>query len=170
MLRIRPAVREDAPVLGRIMAVSFWSAFDTIVSRETLETCAREDQCAGLMESLINAGQMGILLAERDGVPLGLLVWSDGEGETSAEIQAIHSLPESWGTGLGAALIKQALTDMAQAGKSHIYLWAFEENHRARRFYEKQGFVHDGGLRVSEFDGAREVRYSKEVTKYGPHT
>lgn len=32
---------------------------------------------------------------------------------------------------------------------------------RARRFYEKKGFRHDGTERVSEFDGAVELRYVK---------
>ena len=31
----------------------------------------------------------------------------------------------------------------------------------ARRFYEKHGFRWDGSERVSEFDGALEVRYVK---------
>lgn len=43
-----------------------------------------------------------------------------------------------------------------------LYLWAFKENHRARRFYEKNGFVWDGSERVSEFDGAMEIRYTFE--------
>lgn len=41
-------------------------------------------------------------------------------------------------------------------------IWAFKENHRARRFYEKNGFVWDGSERVSEFDGAMEIRYTFE--------
>ena len=42
-----------------------------------------------------------------------------------------------------------------------MFLWAFKENKRARRFYEKHGFRWDGSERISEFDGAVEVRYVK---------
>jgi GNAT superfamily N-acetyltransferase len=86
---------------------------------------------------------------------MGLLVFSrHPEGRT--EIEAIHSLPESWGRGLGAAMLEFALDGNDAAG-----LWAFAENKRARRFYEKHGFRFTGETRVSEFDGAMEVRYER---------
>jgi RimJ/RimL family protein N-acetyltransferase len=84
----------------------------------------------------------------------GFLCWQ--ETEDGAEIVAIHSLPESWGTGLGHAMLTKALK---QIGDRQVSLWAFQENTRARRFYEKHGFRWDGSRRVSEFDGAVEVRY-----------
>ena len=44
-------------------------------------------------------------------------------------------------------------------GNQSVFLWAFKENKRARRFDEKHGYRWDGSERVSEFDGALEVRY-----------
>ena len=76
--------------------------------------------------------------------------------DEGAEIVAIHSLPQSWGTGLGHAMMAEALK---QIGDGIVFLWAFRENKRARRFYEKHGFRWDGSERISEFDGAMEVRY-----------
>jgi RimJ/RimL family protein N-acetyltransferase len=76
--------------------------------------------------------------------------------QDSVEIVAIHSLPESWGTGLGYAMLEEALN---QIGNQPVFLWAFKENKRARRLYEKHGFRWDGTERVSEFDSALEVRY-----------
>ena len=49
-----------------------------------------------------------------------------------------------------------------QIGDRPVHLWVFKENTRARRFYEKHGFHSDGSERVSEFDGALEVRYVRE--------
>lgn len=89
----------------------------------------------------------------------GMLVWEDaGDG---AQIVAIHSLPESWGTGLGKAMLVEALR---QIGDRPVFLWAFKDNKRARGFYEKNGFHWDGTERVSQFDNALEVRYVKEIT------
>ena len=85
-----------------------------------------------------------------------MLAWQ--KAQDSVEIVAIHSLPESWGTGLGYAMLEEALN---QIGNQPVFLWAFKENKRARRFYEKHGFRWDGTERVSEFDGALEVRYVK---------
>ena len=88
----------------------------------------------------------------------GFLCWQGTED--GAEIVAIHTLPESWGTGLGHAMLTEALT---QIGNQRVYLWAFKENTRARRFYEKHGFRWDGTERISEFDTALEVRYVKNL-------
>ena len=54
-------------------------------------------------------------------------------------------------------------TAFEQIGNVKVTLWVFEDNHRARRFYEKHGFHWDGSLRVSEFDGAMEVCYVRNV-------
>ena len=59
-------------------------------------------------------------------------------------------------------MVEAALRDVREERKKRVYLWAFKENHRARRFYEKNGFVWDGSERVSEFDGAMEIRYTFE--------
>lgn len=149
---VRYAVPEDCGALGEIMAVSFRSAFGGFISRETLDRCAVAENCAGLLASLPK--EMTTVAGCVDGKLMGLLVCSE-HPDGRAEIEAIHSLPESWGTGLGAAMLDFALKGRA-AG-----LWAFEKNARARRFYEKHGFAFTGERRISEFDGAVEVRYER---------
>ena len=149
---VRNAVPEDCGALGEIMAVSFRSAFGGFISQETLDRCAVAENCAGLLASLPK--EMTTLTGWVDGKLMGLLVCSE-QPDGRAEIEAIHSLPESWGTGLGAAML-----DFALRGRS-AGLWAFEENRRARRFYEKHGFAFTGERRISEFDGAVEVRYER---------
>ena len=145
---------ELCPELGRIMAESFRSAFAEFISKETLDRCAVAENCAALLANLPR--EMTTVTGWLDGKLMGLLVFSQHpEGRT--EIEAIHSLPESWGTGLGAAML-----DFALRGRS-AGLWAFEENRRARRFYEKHGFAFTGETRISEFDGAVEVRYERKL-------
>lgn len=150
MISIREARAEDMEALGRIMAVSFRSAFSEFISRETLDACAVEENCAQLLQGLFAEGKMHFLAGELDGKLCGELVWAGNE------ILAIHSLPESWGSGLGAAMLGEALKQM----EGSAYLWAFKENKRARRFYEKHGFAFTGEERTSEFDGAVEVNYA----------
>ena len=149
---VRNAEFEDMKQLGHIMAVSFRTAFSDFVSKQTLDACAQEDNCVALLEGIFRDGNMHFLVGENS----GMLCWQ--ETESGVEIVAIHSLPESWGTGLGHAMLEEAL---AQIGECAVFLWAFKENKRARRFYEKHGFHWDGSERVSEFDGALEVRYVK---------
>ena len=149
---VRNAELEDMKQLGHIMAVSFRTAFADFVSQQTMDACAQEDNCAAMLEGIYREGKMHFLIGENS----GMLVWQ--KVQDSVEIVAIHSLPESWGTGLGHAMLEEALN---QIGDQSAFLWAFKENKRARRFYEKHGFRRDGSERVSEFGGALEVRYVK---------
>ena len=159
-IRVRYTSLELCPELGRIMAQSFRAAFGGFISRETLDRCAVAENCAGLLATLPR--EMTTLTGWVDGKPMGLLVYSEHrDGWT--EIEAIHSLPESWGTGLGTAMLEFALEETnARKGAG---LWAFAENARARRFYEKHGFAPNGESRVSKFDGAIEVRYERSLAE-----
>lgn len=153
-MTVKNAAFEDMKQLGHVMAVSFRSAFSGFISQKTLDACAREEGCIALLEGIFREGSIHFLTGENK----GFLAWQrTSEG---GEIVAIHSLPESWGTGLGHALITEGLN---QIGETRVFLWAFEENTRARRFYEKHGFRWDGTRRVSDFDGALEVRYVRDL-------
>ena len=145
----------DMPLAASIMVTSFRTAFAAFISRETMDACTNPDNCLCLLESVYQEGKMHFLM----GGDQGFLCWQDTDD--GAEIVAIHSLPESWGTGLGHAMLTEALN---QIGDRPVFLWAFQENTRARRFYEKHGFRWDGSQRVSEFDGALEVRYVRRCT------
>ena len=149
-MTVKTAVYEDMARAGCIMARSFRTAFADLVSRETLDACAREENCIELLEGIFREGRVQFLM----GGDSGMLAWM--QTEEGAEIVALHTLPESRGTGLGAALLEEALN---RIGTQTVFLWAFRENTRARRFYEKHGFRADGAERVSGFDEAVEVRY-----------
>ena len=132
------------------MSVSFRTAFADFVSQQTMDACAQEDNCIALLEGIFTEGKVHFLMGEDS----GMLAWQ--QTKDGAEIIAIHTLPESRGTGLGHAMLTEALN---QIDNQSVFLWAFKENKRARRFYEKHGFHWDGSERVSEFDDALEVRY-----------
>ena len=156
-MAVRTATFEDMALASAIMVTSFRTAFASFVSPQTMEACTDPKNCHALLENIFREGKTYFLMGD----DRGFLCWQEGDGE--AEILAIHTLPESWGTGLGHAMLTEAL---AQIGDRSVSLWAFKENIRARRFYEKHGFYWDGTERVSEFDGAVEVRYLKDSPEY----
>ena len=151
---VRIAEFDDMKQAGHIMSVSFRRAFADFVSQQTMDACAQEENCIALLEGIFREGKVHFLMGESN----GMLAWQ--QTEDGAEIIAIHTLPESRGTGLGAAMLATALS---QIGNQPVFLWAFKENTRARRFYEKHGFHWDGNERVSEFDDALEVRYVRNA-------
>ena len=52
------------------------------------------------------------------------------------------------------------LEELRKKGYKQAILWVLEGNHRARKFYERHGFVLDGNVRDSG-DGIKELRYSR---------
>lgn len=147
---VRNANFEDMAIASKIMITSFRNSFSSFISQETMDRCTNPENCQKMLEGIFQEGKMHFLMSGNQ----GFLCWQ--ETEDGVEIVALHTRPESWGSGLGHELLTHAL---AQIGNWPVYLWAFKENTRARRFYEKHGLNWDGMERVSEFDGALEVRY-----------
>ncbi|OJF14674.1 GNAT family N-acetyltransferase [Couchioplanes caeruleus] len=87
---------------------------------------------------------------------------SDEEGV--AELTAIHAAPEFVGTGVGRALMRDALPALARIA-DRAALWVLEGNDRARLFYERGGWTPDGNSRIESMGGdtVRLVRYSRPV-------
>lgn len=159
-MEIRRANREDVKHLAMIQTSSWKAAFKDIMSSECLNQYTDVLKCQEMLESVYDAKQGFFYIGFWKEKPCAELFWcEDREHEKSAEIVALHSVRESWGSGLGKAIMERAIEDIAKCKKEHIYLWVFEENHRARRFYEKCGFVPDGMEQISRFDDAKEVRY-----------
>lgn len=56
-------------------------------------------------------------------------------------LQRIY-VESAWhGTGLAQALMQFSMEQASAEGKTHVFLGAWEENHKAQRFYEKCGFA-----------------------------
>ncbi len=62
----------------------------------------------------------------------------------SAELRQLYVLAPWHGTGAGQTLMDWAIATARETGARDLYLSVFTENHRARRFYERQGFERVG--------------------------
>jgi GNAT superfamily N-acetyltransferase len=85
---------------------------------------------------------------------------------TTAEISAIYVSPNKWRQGIGQELLSAAVVRARGDGFSELTLWVLDANKRARTFYEKFGFVLDGGTKEDDRWGdfiIREVRYQKPL-------
>jgi GNAT superfamily N-acetyltransferase len=72
------------------------------------------------------------------------------------ELRDLYVVPSAWGTGVARELMDAALAGVI----GDAVLWVGEENARARRFYEREGWVADGERRTSVFE-KDEVRYRR---------
>lgn len=66
---------------------------------------------------------------------------TEDEDKTGAfEVWRLYVHPDFQGIGIGGKLISFAEEQAKLNGYSEIVIWAFKENHRAVKFYQKQGY------------------------------
>lgn len=81
------------------------------------------------------------------------------------EIVSLYLLPEYIGKGYGRALFDRVIKELNAMGFEYAVLWALEENTRARKFYEKYGFLFNGECRQDNIGGKeiQEVMYECRI-------
>lgn len=84
------------------------------------------------------------------------------------EIISIYFLPEHIGKGYGKKLLNTVIHELAKLGYRDIFLWALEENHRARKFYERAGFILSGNYLDENIGGKklREIQYCYHIESF----
>ena len=102
-------------------------------------------------------------MADVDGVPVGFAAvgLARHDQQRRGEVYAINVDPDWIGRGVGQPLFSAAVAALADFGFTEFVLWVVRENARARRFYERNGWVADGAEQQAEFGGATvvELRY-----------
>ncbi|WP_232820203.1 N-acetyltransferase [Brachybacterium sp. YJGR34] len=104
------------------------------------------------------ASDGGTFRIGRDGTgrPIGLAAsWAprDPQPVRPRELSVLYLDPDWFGSGLARALAEEILQGEGAS------VWVAEDNPRARRFYEKLGFVADGATHVEEqLGGLRDLR------------
>ena len=78
-----------------------------------------------------------------------------------AKIISIYLLPDYMGRGIGKALFDSVIVELKKMGYRNIFLGVLEENLRARKFYEKEGFIMTDAYLDDNIGGkdVREIRY-----------
>jgi GNAT superfamily N-acetyltransferase len=92
-------------------------------------------------EKLARSG-WAMRLTESAGKPVGVSIFGpEPDRPDRLEIDALYVAPELQGQGVGSLLLADALTSYLDGD---VVLWCAEQNHRARHFYETNGFELDG--------------------------
>ena len=164
VINIRKVKVGDANTLAFIQTESWKSAFNRILSKEDLDKYTDVNRAITLYSKLLNDNiGNGFILTINEN-PHCIAYWDktrDDEMEGNAEIICIHSLCDNWGKGYGTEMMNHILSDIKNSGFSKVMLWVSKENHRARKFYEKHGFVLTE--KSKEFSNAIEVMYCKDL-------
>jgi ribosomal protein S18 acetylase RimI-like enzyme len=70
------------------------------------------------------------------------------------ELTALYVDPDSWGRGIGVALVSAARAHLVSLSLRHAYLFTLVDNLRAQRFYKSDQWTPDGLTRTDTFWGA----------------
>ena len=161
---IRKVAAGDETILAYIQTESWKAAFKDILAEDVLTRCTNFDRAKQMYQNLLEEkkGNGYILEINSKGQ---CIAWWDASREADmtdyAELICIHSLQDNWGKGYGSKMMDKVLEDITAAGYTKTMLWVFEENERARIFYEAKGFVKSDKSKVSL--NAVEVMYVKEL-------
>lgn len=91
-----------------------------------------------------------LLLAERDGRPVGIASMGPYVAELSAgEIFGLYVVPEARGTGVSWRLVEAAAALASREGHRQLYYWVGVDNGRAVGFAKNFGFRSTGSRRPS---------------------
>lgn len=137
----------DEATLAYIQTESWKAAFKDILDADVLQRCTQIDNVTAMYRRLLEQNIGNGYLLKVEGTP-HCIAWWDAARESDmsgyAELLCIHSLPNRWRKGYGSKMMDAVLRDIAAAGYTKVMLWVFDDNIRARRFYEAQGFTTDG--------------------------
>lgn len=153
-MEIRPLRETDSQLaVSRIYEESWRAACRGMVPQAYLDGIP-----AGHWAANLDQGDRRSLVLEEDGALIGTACVSPSrwpEHPKFGEIVSLYLLPEYMGRGCGRTLLEAAVQELEGRGFRDILLWVLEENRRARRFYEKNGFRF-GGTRMESAVGGKQ--------------
>ena len=145
---IRNALSEDACSLADCHISCWQSAYKGIVPDDFLEKMLIEkDQRVERYRKVLSApGDCEYYCVMYAETMIGFLIIHKNDGD----IWAIYLIEEFWGKGYGKEMMDFAVNELKRIGHKEILIWVFEDNHRARGFYEKYGFGFEGTKKESD--------------------
>ena len=156
-VRLRTATDLDMPAVGALHYQSRASAYVGLITPAALTFGSAEalgEWWAERRRWEADTHRLTVAVADSEIVGFSYLGPSEDEGVT--ELYAIHVLPGHVGTGVGRALMNDALPHLGP----RAVLWVLEGNASGRAFYEHRGWRWSGERRsATDAGGATELLY-----------
>jgi ribosomal protein S18 acetylase RimI-like enzyme len=141
----RNAGLADVPAIDRIFRTSFCETFAHLYSDEDLGAFLAKftpEAWRAEMEDPRYAFRLAEAGGEAVGyLKLGPLTLPVEPDAAAIELRQLYLLKGHHGSGIATELMEWALAEAGKRGAREIYLTVYVDNHRAKRFYERYGFV-----------------------------
>lgn len=166
---IRWAVEQDAKALGLIHSQAWRIEYKGIIPDDILEIFTPEKREEYFKNAIINKTEETAVI-ESGGSTIGFVTLGRSRDDDSSsdcgEIWGIYISPGFWRRGFGKTMLSWGLEELGARGFLKVTLWVLEDNMRARKFYEKQGFRFDGTVKEIKIGKQlNEIRYIKVLLK-----
>lgn len=162
---IAPATPLDAEQIAAVHAASWRATYrgllpDTFLDRD-VDRNRLELWQARFAEA--EATRPLVLKAVQGGAIVGFAcAFLDEDPEWGTLLDNLHVRPDTTGHGIGRLLLHAVIAAVGESTtRKRVHLWVFERNHRARRFYEREGGKPGAEAEVEVISGVcvHEVRY-----------
>ncbi|UII34696.1 GNAT family N-acetyltransferase [Fulvivirga ulvae] len=146
-ITIRPVETADVKALREIGRTTFTEAFGPANSPENLQRYLDSKFSQEALAEEIKTSDSMFFFAEYDSQAIGYLKVNFGNAQTESmpehtmEIERIYVLAKYYGKGVAKLLFDKAMSLARERNSATVWLGVWEENPRAIKFYEKNGFV-----------------------------
>lgn len=149
MIEYRDALAADGAELDQVARRCFTETFGTLYRQNDLAAFLHAAFGATGLPSHVGDPNYDVRLATQDDAIVGLCkigpVAFPGEWPAKAiELHQLYILGPWQGEGVAPVLMDWALATARSRGASEVILSVYVDNHRARRFYDRYGFVEIG--------------------------
>lgn len=167
-MQVRKARSEDAAAIAEIDVASWRAAYGELMPASYLDSLDVAQKAAGWRRGIERDAAKGkrTLVVEAEGQVVGFAVVGPDDEAGPGLLWLMYVHPEHWGRGAAPPLMDISLDALLELGHSTARLWVLQANTRARRFYERCGWIQDGATGVATHGGAdlSTVRYSTELS------
>lgn len=145
-LSIRKITVKDLKELQSIGKLTFAETFSSENSEENMKAYLEKGFSTEKLSAELNDPNAEFYFAEFNGETIGYLKVNTGQSQTemndsnALEIERIYVLKEFHGKKVGQILYDKAIELAKEKRVDYVWLGVWEENLRAIRFYEKNGF------------------------------
>lgn len=168
-LSIRRALADDSSAIADVNVASWRAGYKDLLPQTVLQELSRDFVMAKWSRELGRSQEdpVEIVVVERDHRVVAYSRFGPARDEDSkeagrtGEIYGFYVHPDEWGTGIARDLMAHVLERLYGVGYLRVTLNVVAANVRARRFYERSGFVPD--VPASPWYGVEQVRYRKEL-------
>ena len=152
---VRQAVTDDAALLHELAAATFALACPPGTLQSAIDDFIAKNLSFENFAAYLADPVRELFIASVDGVPAGytMIVHAEPTDEDvlavvtarpTSELSKVYVLAGHHGSGLASELVRVTVEAARAKGAASVWLGVNNENAKANRFYEKQGFVNVG--------------------------